>query len=560
MSQQILEFERDLYKTKLACGKSVLELTQYNDIPMWWLADTLFHDFIWQKINRDALRQNATGARIALKAFVFVYKYVGVYLEFFYDLFLIGLLKTVLTVAGRRKESKPSKPKILILAQDGQFRSVLDYHTKQQKKTDVFFDGLLLKLKEAKFNPIGFYPIYLHPVKGVKTYIDKLINWDVEHVPSNVYLSREAWKKQLKAQQHFRKLWKTLVHDETFRALCNFSGRNLHKVIADQFAIFLFVLFPHLVKCIEADQNLMDAENPELIVLLNEFFWRERSLVIAAKLKKIPIVALQHGEIWVSHKSYSHAPDEISSDGKFEPPYCPLPDLTCVYGPYYKKLLAEHGMYPEGSVAVTGQPRYDRIRHASEIYSRTRFCQKNDIDQDHRIVLWTNTFSYLSEQENEETIESILRTVKELDRVTLVVKPHPNDSGKYLRMIRQRLQNTANVIIAPRNADTFELLYVSDLVINKASTVTLEAVAMDKPVLILSLGATEEMMQPVVENVALLVRDRTRLTEAICALLKNSDNLKTNRRKYVRKYLHAIDGNSAQRVAQEIEKMATRGG
>ena len=128
-----------------------------------------------------------------------------------------------------------------------------------------------------------------------------------------------------------------------------------------ELSLYFHILYPHLVKYIQMARKMIQSEKPDLVVLLNEFFWWERSLLIAAKMEGVPTLALQHGVISLQHNSYSYTEDEIDVGGDFRAPFCPIPDVTLVYGPHYKDMLTKLSSYPAYSVVATGQPRYDHL-------------------------------------------------------------------------------------------------------------------------------------------------------------------------------------------------------
>ena len=96
--------------------------------------------------------------------------------------------------------------------------------------------------------------------------------------------------------------------------------------------------FPEFVKMIEMSMNVIDSIQPDIILLEEEYGIFERSLLIAAKLKEIPTIAIQHGVIHAYHKGYLFDDNEISKDGSIQYPYAHIADITAVYGNYHKWL------------------------------------------------------------------------------------------------------------------------------------------------------------------------------------------------------------------------------
>jgi UDP-N-acetylglucosamine 2-epimerase len=302
---------------------------------------------------------------------------------------------------------------------------------------------------------------------------------------------------------------------------------------------------------------MIKAEKPDLILLQNEYGSNERCyLVTAAKLENIPQLALQHGVIHPTHVGYRYAQDEISRDGCVTSPYCPIPDITAVYGPYHKDILTKVSAYPKDSVVVTGQPRYDILYHANKIYDKEIFFKKYKINPKHEIVLWATQCHGLSNEENIKNFKKVFETMQNINDATLIIKQHPGEGKRYTKMIEKYLNSyRINAVIASKDSDTYELLYVCDLMITRHSTTAMEAVALNKPVIILNLSGEPDPVEYVKEGVVLGVYKEEGLKSAIEKLLQDDSELAKNRAKYIEKYLYRIDGGATERVVNLIEEM-----
>lgn len=80
----------------------------------------------------------------------------------------------------------------------------------------------------------------------------------------------------------------------------------------------------------------------------------------------------------------------------------------------------------------------------------------------------------------------------------------------------------------------------------------MEAVALNKPVIILNLSDQDDSVEYVVEGVATGVYDAGLLKESIERLLRDDSELAANREKYIQKYLYKVDGKATQRVLEII--------
>ena len=104
-------------------------------------------------------------------------------------------------------------------------------------------------------------------------------------------------------------------------------------------------------------------------------------------------------------------------------------------------------------------------------------------------------------------------------------------------------------------SNTYEQIFVCDLLITRHSTTGLEAVALNKPVIVLNLDDGTDYAGYVKEGVARGVYKDDDLTTAIKELLQDDTYLAKNRDRYIEKYLYKIDGKAYERVVDVIENM-----
>jgi hypothetical protein len=550
---------RRLTSTKLACSKTLVDLTTYNDTAMWWFVDLDFKIFLGA-LNR------APAERLGFPKFArsAIFSRIGIVL----DILQTILTRLIVALCTRRRTSRAGvgSSKIIFRAQDIQWRVIRDDETGHLKRSDAFFDSVLKRLV-TEYECLGVYPIairrpyrllFREAFHSYRILIDKLRNWYVQHKPFQLYWSLETRCAETNAFRHFGKVWSILAQDETFLRICRTGAGEDAGRIRTRVQYYFLTRFPRIVGLIEMAGRMIDEEKPNLILVANEYGVFERALVVAAKRRGIPTLAVQHGVIHSEHKGYMYRKHEISPDGSAKSPYCPIPDKTAVYGPVHKHMLTKLSAYPEGSVVVTGQPRYDRLKHVERLYSRERFLRKYNIDLNDKIILWTTQCHALSADENRRNLRCVLEVVRDLTNVTLIIKQHPGEGMNHTRMIKDYLvKYKTNAVMTPGDSDTYEQLYACDLMISRTSTTVIEAVALDKPVIMLELVADASPigLDYVKEGVAIKVCTEEELCPAIEKLLVDDSQLARNRKHFVEKYLYKLDGKATARLVNLISKM-----
>lgn len=88
-----------------------------------------------------------------------------------------------------------------------------------------------------------------------------------------------------------------------------------------------------------------------------------------------------------------------------------------------------------------------------------------------------------------------------------------------------------------------------------ASTTGMEAVALNKPVIVVNLTGRPDPVEYVKERVALGVYKEEDLKPAVEQLLRDDSELAKNRKKYVEKYLYKIDGKATERIINLIKEV-----
>ena len=521
LEQEILKIKRD--------GKNLIELTEYRGIALWWLIRFRLYHSVQSRRSINLLIKNT---------------YLFSLVDFLYD-FFTSILCRMLSSFFKVKIDK-KRPTVLMTAHDRNWMNVHD-PTGGSRKCDIFFDSLIHELKKRDYGIITLTPLK-YSISGIKKMIEKLGSQkNIIHKEANMYWSIKTWKKGHDAKRHFRNVWKNVSeNDEKFI-------ESLQKYpLTSELSHYFNSIFGYVVKCIEMAKKLIE-EEPDLILVSSEYGAFEKALVVAGRLKKIPTLAIQHGSIGPIHKGYIYSKNSISASGSIEAPYCPIPDKTAVYGPYYYDLLTKMSSYPPSSVVITGQPRYDILAQADRLYSREKFCSKLNLDPDRKIVLVAT--ENLPIPEGKAFLRTVLRALKNFPEIQTVLKPHPGERKEWYKKVVQ--EENARAVVLLRGADTFEALYACDLFVTGFSTIITEAIILGKTGVTVHLGKKEDPT-PYYKDVTLRIYKEEDLVPAIREALyseKTREKLEKAGKKFVYQHVYKQDGRATERVADLIEEM-----
>jgi CDP-glycerol glycerophosphotransferase (TagB/SpsB family) len=225
-------------------------------------------------------------------------------------------------------------------------------------------------------------------------------------------------------------------------------------------------------------------------------------------------------------------------------------DYFLVYSPKFKDMKKCTKDFKE--LLLIGQPRYDILADADKIYNKNEILEQIDLDPTKKVIIWTTQTHGLPIDENEKNVSAVFNAVKLLKNVQLVIKLHPAEDQNAPRYKKDK---SFNPVIVDGKADTYALLYACDLMITRHSTTAMEAVALNKPVIVLNLSGEPDPVEYVKEGIALGVYKEEDLKTAIEKLLKDDSELARNRARYIERYLYKIDGKATERVVNLIEKI-----
>jgi len=561
-----MPYINQLKDTKLTCGKTLLELTAYNGIALWWFADMAFFFYLFNReyegLGREAGLRHKIKTNRLFQALVRRAYYIGDYLLALASYMILLRFSKINQIKSLNQE----KNTILITGENIEWRTFYADDRAEPILSDQFFHAIIRRLNDTgKYRIVSAFPLKCPYTTSVRVVISKCKHWDVLHVPLNLFFRRRIGRERNKAKLHFRKVWDLLKDDQVFTDLLERPEdpdgeirRKLRNYFAYDSPEYVFAEFTKFISMVE---TMLDSIRPTVIVIEDEYSVFERALVVAAKRKNIPCVAIQHGAIYELHKGYIYQAGEISPDLSVNTPFVPTADVTAVYGQYHKDLLIQVSGYPEGSVIVTGQPRYDRMLGLVSQSVRSELIERWDLDPSKKVVLWTTQCQSISDNENELNFHTVFDSISSTENVQLIIKQHPGEPKRYDAMIREHLRGySIDAHIVAKDADTLGLIAVSDLVLLPNSTTGLEAVALQKPLILITLGGRPDLFHYVQEGVACGVYRPEDLKPAIVMLLHDDTCLARNREKFIQRYLHKVDGKAAERVVALIERyVETRG-
>ena len=237
-------------------------------------------------------------------------------------------------------------------------------------------------------------------------------------------------------------------------------------------------------------------------------------------------------------------------------------DRFMVLGEAYKERFVKAGV-PAKRVLITGSDHCmggggPGRREARERVTRDLGLDvRDDLD---RLVIFAsqrqdperNTPTY-----RRLVFASVAEAVKALPRTRLVVKLHPLETAAGVtESFADHLDRSHIAVVQDYDLDV--LLEASDAVLILWSTVGLQAIARQKPVVVLHYKDGEPEVSSPAEGAALCVKDPSRLNDALRTVLWDEvvrDTLHQGGRRFLERHLFRNDGRAWERVADAIDTL-----
>jgi UDP-N-acetylglucosamine 2-epimerase len=362
-----------------------------------------------------------------------------------------------------------------------------------------------------------------------------LKQFDIPYRNFEIYLNDMDKHRAIKMSGQISRRWKKFYKSAEFNRIVQYEGVPLLPVFKGVFA-FLCQKLRELIEEIEGFYRVLEKEGPSVVVTLGDELEAEKALVCLANIYGVPTLSLQHGVI--------------------ANPYSLLPlvsEKIALWGPSSKELLVKYGI-PLSRLIVTGAPRYDFLFDKNGDKKRVSINIKPRIglkEGESFIILATEPYRLM---ENAKVIELLRKILSRIDNLRLVVKVHPAGSLRTYRKLIRR--NKWDDVIVIKNVPSYDLINASEMVITVYSTRAVEAIILDKPVIVFNMFDRASTIPFVSTGAAIGVRRREELGRVIKDVMRNKklyQNLSKNRGEFINKYLYLADGRSSKRVIDLIE-------
>ena len=354
-------------------------------------------------------------------------------------------------------------------------------------------------------------------------------------------------REKIEKNSSQEELYKELMDSELEQNLY-YKDVSLVEVLKERFSRFFSYTYPLLISVINGTERFIKNARPKLVLTMCDTPPIYRTITKVCKMHHIQTLVIQHGATSGDMAGFHVMPIEA--------------DKQAVWGIISKEWAVKRGKPPETQV-ITGNPRYDSIvTGKKDEKEKLKVYSKLGIDRQKGIVIiatswYAGVSSSYTPEEVEEFISKTLEAMKEFPEKQVVVKLHPGDFETY-NEITKKIANELKIDIFITRHYLWELLDMCDLLITHSSTVGLEAMLLNKPVITFYSKEISPLIPYHTTESVVRVHESSNLISAIRSVLydkKLQAELEKARRQFIYEYAYWQDGKASQRVANLIENM-----
>lgn len=337
--------------------------------------------------------------------------------------------------------------------------------------------------------------------------------------------------------------------------------------------------------------KILKKENPNIIITGNDVTLMDLLFIKAANKMDIPSITVQDGTLVKSRHIKRNKSFLISLKYLFNVPLRILKlifnskyqfkfkisqlieeyyrkDIPFIYGhgesskialfgETTKSLLISEGIPPE-KLEITGNPKFDSLFQYKDPELKLILKKRWDIPSEKKVVTILTQYlvesnSWTSEQRR-FFISKIANACFNLPNVQLIIKLHPSKENKddYHKI----LEDLPISALLYQSEPLHEIITLSDVIISVSSTSALEAMALDKPVLIINMDSSSKFFK---DGGVLFIEETDPIQPALEKLLNHPyDFIDENKvKKFVYDQAYIIDGNASKRISNLIREMVS---
>ena len=416
------------------------------------------------------------------------------------------------------------------------FSRCLDLYANRKVKK-ICYDGRVKILVDQRLSALvqsnkNYHSVYVLLEQGLRL---------KKKMARGGYFSLFSFQHDKILKQSFRETWQKLSESPSFIDKFYLDGFSFWPSVREWICRAITESFPRIIENKERATFFLQQNKIKGILLKNDQKEFERTLVYAARKIGLFSWVLQHGVLAESN-GHHHL----------------ICDAFLAWGEASREWFSHYG-HTSKKILTTGNPKFDEVPIWKPSLSRDAFCGLYGLEPFKKtIVLITqqiNTFStFWTADTFTHMADVLLKYVAVHDSVQLLIKADPYESmDSYKELISKWGKG-----VVVREAPLYELLFHSDVVVTLDSTVGLEAMFFEKPLIQLNLMHRKDRVCYDECGAAVRVHSESALNKILNKIISGDFDIKSMveaQKRFIQKYAYALDGKSSERMHHEIDLM-----
>jgi UDP-N-acetylglucosamine 2-epimerase len=314
-------------------------------------------------------------------------------------------------------------------------------------------------------------------------------------------------------------------------------------LVDKKLAVYFLEVFPRAVANFQRLEQIYKRKTIKLLVLRHDLRESERTLVFSCRLCKIPSLVIQHGILAERNGHDQPVVDKLALWGQ-----------ACAR--WFNGLASDR-------FEITGNPKFDCLFRQGPPLEKEKICKGLGIMLNKDIILFASQqinkySSFWTDDVFLLTAQKIIEALEHFPDKQLIIKVDPNEP---IQPFKELVKDCGvRDIVVVKDLDIHILLDICDLLITLDSTVALEAMIFDKPVITINLTRRQDRVPYAANGAAIGVYKTEDIPGAIESALNDTglrQQMESARKKFVYEYAYVIDGKAGERVTRLIQKMAS---
>tara|TARA_Y100000034_G_C6882841_1_gene404825 strand:- start:119 stop:2017 length:1899 start_codon:yes stop_codon:yes gene_type:complete len=389
-----------------------------------------------------------------------------------------------------------------------------------ENRIEVFLN-LLLKLNKY-FNLIV---IGLNSVGG-----KELKNAGIKFKELSEYISPNIFKSYKDAIKNNKRKY-SLFNKNYEKYEIKYKGIKISKYLSNMYKYLFKIKFPGTIFYNEIIRKILKTEKPSAVIVDYYSDCFHKTTTKTSSLMKIPSITLQHG-------AFGNIPYLVPI----------VSDYFFAYGENFKKTFLKNGASSK-KIIITGMPRSDEL--LSKEYNNSKEFLNIDTNSKEKIVtFFTQPFD---KSYNKKLFLTVFNALKQINNIKVIIRPHPAEKEGLHKKMAKKIGLKIKIL---KNCDLFNLIYASDVIILVNSSIVLDAIILNKPVI--SVNICRELFHNnfLFKDIVPNIHNTLELVKVINKILSSNIKKKSHKQdRYIKSNLYKLDGKTCDRIIHNINKI-----